>query len=209
VAPPDYHVRTTWEVEATLDEAVAILREPASLARWWPAAFLDVTAGAGPADAPGSAGRVHSKGWLPYTLAFDFDVMEQAGTPEVVVRVAGDFEGRCVATVTAREPRLAIVFDWRVAVHKPVIRRWSWLLRRVFVANHLWVMRRGLESFRLELARRRGDAGTGLDAPVPAPPGPTFPYGPRYHRLRLMATRLWSAWPRWTGPAGLGEGIGG
>ena len=192
VAPPDYHVTTTWEVEAGLQEVAAILREPASLARWWPAAFLAVEPGVGPDGRRGSAGWVWSKGWLPYTLRFEFDVTELPGAAGVVVRVAGDFEGGCVCTVRDRGSRLDIVFDWKVRVHKPVIRRWSWLLRPVFVANHLWVMARGLESFRLELARRRGEAGLAA-APVPPPPGPTFPYGRRYRRLRRLAARASSA----------------
>ena len=195
---------TAWEVEAELEEVAAILREPASLARWWPAAFLTVEPVARPDGRPGSAGWVWSKGWLPYTLRFEFDVTELPGAPGVVVRVAGDFEGCCVCTVTARGPRLDIVFDWRVRVHKPVIRRWSWLLRPVFVANHLWVMARGLESLRLELARRRDGAGLGR-APVPPPPGPTFPYGRRYRRLRQAVGRVSSAWRGWAGAPALGE----
>jgi hypothetical protein len=138
---------------------------------------------------------VWSKGWLPYTLRLEFDVTELPDTPGVLVRVAGDCEGRCLCTVTDRGSRLQIVFDWRVRVHKPVIRRWSWLLRPLFVTNHRWVMARGLESLRLELARRRREAT--LDgSPVPPPPGPTFPYGRRYRRLRLLAARIASAWGR-------------
>jgi hypothetical protein len=203
MAPPEYHVTTTWEVEADLREVAAILREPASLACWWPAAFLAVEAAGRPDEAPGSAGRVWSKGWLPYTLRLEFDVVELPERPGVVVRVKGDFEGCCDCTVTARGPRLQIVFDWKVRVHKPVIRRWSWLLRPVFVANHLWVMARGLESFRLELARRRGEAAPAGTA-VPPPPGPTFPYGPRYRWLRHLAARV-SAWAMWGSPPELGE----
>jgi hypothetical protein len=204
----DYHVTTTWEVDARLDEVIAILQEPASLARWWPAAFLAVEAAAAQDGRRGSTGRVRSKGWLPYTLRFEFDVVELPDRPGVVVRVAGDFEGRCVCTVAARDPGLAIVFDWKVRVHKPVIRRWSWLLKPVFVANHLWVMARGLESLRLELARRRGEAAL-RGMPLPPPPGPTFPYGRRYRGLRLMAARVTSAWVLWGGAPGLGEEAGG
>lgn len=204
MAVPDYHVTTTWEVEARVDEVVAIVREPASLTRWWPAAFLAVEDAAGPDGRPGSAGRVWSKGWLPYTLSFGFEIAEHPHEPGVIVRVAGDFEGRCVCTVTPRSSRLAIVFDWKVRVHKPVIRRWSWLFRPVFVANHLWVMARGLESLRLELARRRAASGPGA-APLPAPPGPTFPYGPVCRRLLRAGARLAPTWPRGAGSSPFGE----
>ena len=208
MAPPDYQVKTTWEIEAAVHEVAEILREPASLARWWPAAFLAVEAASRPGAPPGSAGCVWSKGWLPYTLRFEFQVTELLDARGVVVRVAGDFEGSCVCTVTPRGPGLTIAFDWQVRVHKPVIRRWSWLLRPVFVANHLWVMARGLESLRLELARRRGEAALG-GVPLPPPPGPTFPYGRRYRGLRLMAARVTSAWASWGGAPGLGEEAGG
>lgn len=203
MAVPDYHVTTTWEVDARVDEVVAIVREPASVARWWPAAFLAVEEAAGPDGRHGSAGRVWSKGWLPYTLSFAFEIAEHPHVPGVIVRVAGDFEGRCVCTVTPRSSRLAIVFDWKVRVHKPVIRRWSWLLRPIFVANHLWVMARGLESLRLELARRRA-ASDPDGSPLPAPPGPTFPYGPASRRLWLARARLGSTWLRWAGSSPFG-----
>ena len=65
---------------------------------------------------------------------------------------------------------------------KPVIRGLSWLLKPIFVANHRWVMRRGRESLEIELQRRRLRArGERFEA---SPPGPTFPHGRRYRRLR-------------------------
>jgi len=198
VAPPEYRVTTTWEVEAEIHEVAAILREPDSLARWWPAAFLAVEAAPRP-QGLGSAGRVWSKGWLPYTLRFEFETSELPGGCGVVVRVVGDFEGACVCTVTPRGPRLTIVFDWRVRVRKPVIRRWSSLLRPLFVRNHLWVMARGIESLRLELARRRQPSQGGESATTrPPPPGPTFPHGARYRRLRDVSAWAAAAWRgRW------------
>jgi hypothetical protein len=49
----------------------------------------------------------------------------------------------------------------------------TWLLRPFFAANHVWAMRRGEESLKLELRRRRA-AGPGERDAVPAPPPTTF-----------------------------------
>ena len=64
---------------------------------------------------------------------------------------------------------MVITYDWRISATKPLLRRLSWLLRPAFSANHHWAMKRGEESLRLELRRRR-DPGD----PVPPPPPPTF-----------------------------------
>ena len=46
------------------------------------------------------------------------------------------------------------------------------LLRPLFAANHHWAMRKGEESLRLELARRRAATPAERDQ-IPPPPGPT------------------------------------
>jgi hypothetical protein len=208
VALNDYHVTTTWHVDAGVDEVAAVLDEPAALSRWWPAAFLGVTVVTRPHGLRGARGWVWSKGWLPYTLRFQYDATELPDRPGVFIRVTGDFEGRCVCSVTPRGARVAIEFDWRVRARKPMVRRLSWLLRPVFIANHRWVMARGLESLRLELSRRRAEAGLGGTS-LPPPPGPTFPYGSRYRRLRLAGARVASAWLPGRGSPGLGREAGG
>jgi len=56
-------------------------------------------------------------------------------------------------------------------VNKMLSRTTSWALRPLFEANHCWAMRRGEESLRLELQRRRAQTAVERDA-VPPPPPP-------------------------------------
>jgi hypothetical protein len=65
---------------------------------------------------------------------------------------------------------VVITYDWQVHATKPLLRRLGWLLKPAFAANHTWAMRRGEESLKLELRRRRDPS----DPTVPAPPPPTF-----------------------------------
>lgn len=39
----EYHFISDWQVEGTLEEVSAILTDTASLPRWWPSVYLDVT----------------------------------------------------------------------------------------------------------------------------------------------------------------------
>lgn len=176
MASHHYHVVSRWRIPATLEEVACVLRDASGLARWWPAAFLRVQVlHAGDADEVGKTVWLRTKGWLPYVLELSV-VVEQVVYPHsCILRVHGDFEGGCRCTATAEGDEVELVFDWRVAVTKALVRRLSWLLKPVFVANHRWVMRRGRESLLLELQRRAGLAA----GVIAAPPGPTFPYDRR------------------------------
>ena len=99
--------------------------------------------------------------------------------------VWGDFNGRMLCEIEEEAPFCVIRFDWRVRVDKPIVHRLSFLFKIVFYLNHLWVMRSGLRSINLELARRRAAQST-LTPSVPEPPHPTFPYGPRFAWLRRL-----------------------
>src|SRR5262245_10794503 len=138
-----YHIVSRWTVPGTVEDVADVFADPRSLPQWWPAAFLRVElVRPGDANGVGQQTRVHTKGWLPYTLRFQSTVTEASYPYCFTVVVTGDFEGRCVARACPRGSTVEIVFDWRIRVAKPVVRHLSWLLKRVFVANHLWAMAR-------------------------------------------------------------------
>ena len=173
----EYHFVTRWRVEGTADEVAGVLRDAESLGRWWPSVYLDVRV-LEPGDEAG-VGKVvalHTKGWLPYTLRWQFRVTESDFPRGFALEASGDFEGCGRWTFEQRGAHVDVTYDWRVRADKPILRTLSFILKPVFSANHHWAMRRGEESLRLELARRR--APTPADAArVPRPPGPTFPHG--------------------------------
>lgn len=174
VGSADYEFRTVWRVAGTPEEVVAVLGDAAALPQWWPAVYLSAEPLPGPPDRPASAPgavRLHTKGWLPYTLCWTLTGTGPVTPRGFALAAAGDLNGTGRWTFAPEGPETVITFDWRVSAAKPLLRRLGWLLKPVFAANHRWAMASGQKSLALELRRRRH--GPDQDA-VPPPPQPTF-----------------------------------
>ena len=100
-----YHFVTHWRVEGTCGEVADILGDPLSFPRWWPSVYLDVreTAPPGP-DGLGRRIALVTKGWLPYTIRWEFDVVESRYPYGFAIAAAGDFDGRGVWTFEQAGP---------------------------------------------------------------------------------------------------------
>jgi hypothetical protein len=169
VATDDYHFVTEWRVAGTIEEVKDVLGDAESLTRWWPAVYLSLTQVEAGADGVGRTVDLHTKGWLPYTLRWRLRITEPMTDTGFALSAAGELEGTGVWTFRQEGPEVVITYDWRIHATKPLLRRLGWLLRPAFEANHVWAMRKGEESLRLELRRRRDPT-----AVVPAPPPATF-----------------------------------
>lgn len=168
-----YHFVTRWEIEASCAEVYNILKEADDLARWWPSVYLDVkTLEKGDADGRGKLVALYTKGWLPYTLKWQFRVTDVHPHDHsgFSLEALGDFVGNGVWTFRQDGQTCQVVYDWRIEAEKPLLKYLSFLMKPLFSANHHWAMRKGLESLLLELRRKRGESG------VPGPPPPTFPH---------------------------------
>jgi len=99
--------------------------------------------------------RLLTKGWLPYTLSWEFEVVESRYPYGFTIVASGDFDGVGVWTFAQNSPSVDVTYDWRIRAEKPILRTLSFLLKPVFAANHRWAMARGEESLVLELSRRR------------------------------------------------------
>lgn len=166
----DYHFFTEWRVAGTVEEVRAVLGDAPSLTRWWPAVYLTVEqVEAGGPDGVGRTLDLHTKGWMPYTLRWTLRITEPLTDSGFALSATGDLEGTGRWTFRQEGPEVVITYDWRIHATKPLLRRLGWLLKPAFSANHLWAMRKGEESLRLELRRRRDP-----DAAVPPPPPATF-----------------------------------
>ena len=169
----DYHFITHWRVKSTAEEISEILDDVPGLARWWPSVYLDVQE-VEPGDER-KIGRVvslYTKGWLPYTLRWHFRVTESRYPHGFSLEAWGDFVGRGIWTFEQDGEWVNVTYDWKIRADKPLLRTFSFLMKPIFSANHLWAMARGEESLKLELARRH--AATAEErAQIPAPPGPT------------------------------------
>ncbi|MEA2641059.1 MAG: hypothetical protein QOF51_2453 [Chloroflexota bacterium] len=174
MASNDYHFITRWRVHGTIDEIAEILGDAPSLARWWPSVYLDVEELVPPSE-PSGVGRVvdlYTKGWLPYTLRWQFRVTEANFPHGFSIEAWGDFDGRGIWTLEQDGGWANVTYDWKIRAEKPLLRYFSFVMKPIFAANHRWAMAQGEESLRLELARRHTLTEEGKTR-IPAPPGPT------------------------------------
>lgn len=173
MASNDYHFITHWRVPGTVEEVYDVIGDAADLPRWWPSVYLAVGV-LDPGDPETGLGKVvdlYTKGWLPYTLRWQFRVTEVTETG-YSLDAWGDFDGRGVWTFAQDGPWVNMTYDWAIRADKPLLRYLSFLMKPIFAANHRWAMARGEESLALELARRRA-ATPEERAAIASPPGPT------------------------------------
>lgn len=114
--------------------------------------------------------RLFTKGWLPYTLSWTFRVIEVSLPHRIVLTPTGDFSGRGEWTLWQDGSCAVVRYDWDVEAQKPLLRALGWLFHPIFTANHNWAMRKGEESLKLELVRRKA-ATEEERSRVPPPPG--------------------------------------
>jgi hypothetical protein len=169
----DYHFITHWRVHGTIEEVTNIVGNVADLVRWWPSVYLDVREiEPGDENGVGKVIDLYTKGWLPYTLRWRFRVTEVRRGQSVTLEAWGDFVGRGIWTFEQDQESVNITYDWKIRADKPLLRSLSFLLKPIFAANHQWAMDKGLESLRLELARRHAPTAEERMR-IPPPPGPT------------------------------------
>jgi hypothetical protein len=178
VAAPEYRFLSHWRVPGTVHEVATLLEDARELPRWWPSVYLRAEElEPGDAHGVGRRVRVRTKGWMPYTLDWEFRVTESRHPNGFSLEAAGDLAGRGVWTFTEAGAWTLITYDWRVRAEKILLRILSPLLRPLLKFNHRWAMRRGEESLRLELARLRC-ANPAERARIPPPPSPTTASSP-------------------------------
>lgn len=155
MAANDYHFVTHWRVESTRETVYDLLSDAPALTRWWPTVYLDAQElEPGDANGVGKVVRLHTKGWLPYTLRWEFRVTRADHPTGFALTAWGDFEGEGVWSFVQEGKNVLITYDWRIRAEKPLLRSLSFLLKPIFSANHRWAMNQGEVCLRRELARR-------------------------------------------------------
>ena len=173
MASNDYHFITHWRVKSSLEEVNAVLGDAADLVRWWPSVYLDVQVlEPGDENYIGRIVDLYTKGWLPYTLRWQFEVVESNYPYGSRIEARGDFNGRGIWTFQQDGDYVNITYDWKISADKGLLKTFSFLMKPIFGLNHEWAMAKGLKSLKLELARRKAVDDIALSL-IPAPPGPT------------------------------------
>jgi len=155
-ASNDYHFITRWRFQATREEVYGILGDPLALTNWWPEVYLQVKeVQAGDEDGIGQVIALHTRGWLPYTLKWQFRVTHASRPNGFSLNATGDFVGTGEWKFTQIDDEVDVVYDWHIRAEKPLIRLFSFLLKPIFSANHEWAMAKGEAALRREIIRVR------------------------------------------------------
>jgi len=154
-----YHFRSSWRVEGQVEELASLLLDVSSLPSWWSTAFFKAhIVDPGDECSVGRSFDLVTRGWLPYRLRFQMRVKHIDFPRKFVLVAKGDFVGRAVGKLHQDGQHACITFDWRVSARKPLLQVLSPMLRPILMSNHYWVMGRGQQSVRTEIARRRLDS---------------------------------------------------
>lgn len=169
-----YHFVDRWRVAGEVQEVADILEDARALPRWWGSVYFDVKEiEAGEQHGIGKLIRLQAGGWLPYTLRINFRTVATNYPHGFTMEATGDLEGQGIWTFEQDGDFVNVTYDWTIKANKPIIKKLSFLLKPIFRSNHNWTMKRGEESLKLELLRRRARSDDKARA-VPAPPRPSF-----------------------------------
>lgn len=171
----DYHFVDRWRVEADCKEVADIIEDALGLPRWWGSVYFEVKE-LEPGEGNHGTGKlihVRAGGWLPYTLKINFRTVESRYPSGFTMDATGDLEGKGIWTFEPDGPFVNVTYDWTIRANKPVIEKFSFFLKPIFRSNHNWTMRRGEESLKLELLRRRAKSPEER-ARIPPPPRPSL-----------------------------------
>jgi hypothetical protein len=167
----DYHFVDKWRVEGDVKEVADIIEDASSLSTWWPSVYFEVhEIEHGGEGGVGKLISLRAGGWLPYTLGIKFRTTESRYPNGFSMEASGDLEGTGIWTFAQDGPFVNVTYDWTIRANKPIIDKLSFLLKPIFRVNHNWTMKRGEESLKLELLRRRAQTKEEIAAVAP-PPG--------------------------------------
>ena len=170
----DYHFIDRWRVEGNVKEVADIIEDAVSLSAWWPSVYFEVKEiEPGGEGGVGKLVRLRAGGWLPYTLCISFRTTESCYPNGFTMNATGDLEGKGIWAFQQDGPFVNVTYDWTIRANKPIVDKLSFLLKPIFRSNHNWTMKRGEESLKLELLRRRALTKEEAAA-VPSPPRPSL-----------------------------------
>ncbi len=149
----EFHLVTTWTIDASVEDVWRVLNTPETWPDWWPSVKQVTLLRQG--DEAG-IGAVHRMKWstaLPYELAFEMETTRIEPLSIIEGRASGELDGVGRWTLRPDGLKCNVRYDWIVKVTKPWMVRLSFILKPVFNWNHAVVMERGRRGLVRRLAR--------------------------------------------------------
>jgi uncharacterized protein YndB with AHSA1/START domain len=148
-----YRFLDKWYIPHPIDVVFEELMQAEDYPKWWGEAWKRVTAiGDARAGTVGARSEVIAGGFLPYTIKLELEVTRVERPQLISVVSSGDLEGTGTWRLHEFDGGTAVSYDWRVQAGKPLIRRFSPVVKPLFRANHTWVMRHGQADLKRWLA---------------------------------------------------------
>jgi hypothetical protein len=138
----EYRFVDRWFIRAPVGEAYDVVGDTLGYPRWWSDVFVSVEGDGGP-PRPGRHVRIVSRGFLPYLLRWEAEVVEADAPRRFVFTMGGDFVGGGSWTFEPADGGTNAVFDFRPRVEKLGVKQLSPVLKPLFRWNHRWAMKRG------------------------------------------------------------------
>ncbi len=169
----NFHFITNWKIDAPVNQVYEIIKDSSKLSEWCPSVYLEVkTLEQGFPNGIGKKVALFTKGYLPYTLRWNFEVTQIIPNKKLALDAYGDLEGKGLWTFTElSNGGCEVNYDWNIEFKKKGLSAFSFILRPIFEFNHRWAMKKAYISLLLEIKRRQGVLN------VEAPPAPTFYFG--------------------------------
>src|SRR5881396_2098966 len=109
--PAEYQFIDEWFVPAAVEDVYDVIGEQLAYPTWWGEVFVDVEGDSGP-PRPGRRAHVVARGFLPYRLRFDANVVDAERPRMIRMALAGDFGGGGTWTFEELEHGTRATLDW-------------------------------------------------------------------------------------------------
>jgi Polyketide cyclase / dehydrase and lipid transport len=149
----EFHLVTTWTVNASVEDVWRALSMPETWPNWWPSVKQVDLMREGDETGVGSIRRMKWSTALPYELAFEMQTVRVEPLSLIEGRASGELEGIGRWTLRPEGSKCNVRCDWIVKITKPWMVRFSFILKPIFNWNHSVVMERGRRGLVQHLAR--------------------------------------------------------
>jgi uncharacterized protein YndB with AHSA1/START domain len=123
-----------WDVNAPQERVFDALADARTYPDWWTPIYKEVRG-----DGPPEVGRTTTQRFsakLPYTLETQSTIVAMDRPGSFEVDVVGDLRGHGKWTLTPRDGKVHVRFDWRVFADRALLRYLTPVLRPLFRWNH-------------------------------------------------------------------------
>jgi uncharacterized protein YndB with AHSA1/START domain len=146
-----YQFVDRWSVRAPLEQVYDAIGNTLGYPTWWGDVFVSVDGDDGP-PRPGRQATIVSRGFLPYRLRWQAQIVEANPPHSFSFTMTGDFVGEGNWTFVEGDGGVDATFDFRPRVEKAGVKQLTPVLRPVYRWNHSWAMKRGERGLRKLLA---------------------------------------------------------